>query len=88
MPVIPATGKTRAEVRTTLEAQGYSTTVTQDIASMGMPAYTFEKGDERLVAIFFTNETVVAIAKTQYEKLPRKMVWNASKKVEFFIMEQ
>ena len=67
--VIPAVGKTRAQVQAAFEAQGYTTTKSQDIASMGMPAYTFEKGNEQMVAIFFTDEAVATIAKSQYDDI-------------------
>lgn len=71
--VLPAVGKTRAQVRAAFEAQGYTTEVSQDIASMGMPAFTFEKGDgatkEQMVAIFFTSEEVAAVAKPQYDEI-------------------
>lgn len=67
--IIPAAGKTRAQVQAAFEAQGYTTTISQDVASMFMPAYTFEKGDEQMVAIFFTSADVAAVAKTQYDNI-------------------
>ena len=70
--VIPAAGKTRAQVRAAFEAQGYTTEESQDGASLFMPAYTFEKGDEQMVAIFFTDEATAAIAKTQYDGIAQQ----------------
>jgi hypothetical protein len=71
--VTPTVGKTRAQVKAAFEAQSYTTTISQDIASLWMPAYTFEKGGgatlQQMVAIFFTSEAIAAAAKNQYDEI-------------------
>ncbi|MDR2962032.1 MAG: Ig-like domain-containing protein [Bacteroidales bacterium] len=67
--VTPCVGFTRAQVQAAYEAQGYTTTITQDIASAGMPAYLFENGDDVVQFIFFTNETIAATLKPQFDNL-------------------
>ncbi|MCL2327800.1 MAG: Ig-like domain-containing protein [Bacteroidetes bacterium] len=70
--VIPAAGKTRAQVQAAFEAQGYTTTISQDIASMFMPAYLFEKDDEIIEVIFFTDAATAAVVKTQYDEVAQQ----------------
>jgi len=66
--VIPAAGKTKAQVKTAFEAAGYTEEYSLVLENAFLPAYTYTKGTSSFIAIFGTNAAIATEVKPIFDE--------------------